>query len=138
MAAARYFVVTGKEDDAKAALEAEASLKNAIEQAIKGVTEPTRLEGFNKLARDCSNFSATFAKILETKRDIALIVKNQLQRNADLFTYKLGDIGRDTPRRRRSNSTPGRSTSNSKARARRRRTLSLTSTKPLRKLRWRD
>src|SRR6516225_8420350 len=33
--AARYFVVTAKEDDAKAALDAEASLKSAIDQALK-------------------------------------------------------------------------------------------------------
>lgn len=94
-AAARYFVVTGKEDDAQAALEAEARLKNAIDEAIKSVTKSARLERFNKLASDFSNFAATFAKILQAKRDSALIVKNQLQRNADLFAYKLGDIGRD-------------------------------------------
>src|ERR1700749_1880325 len=33
--AVKYFVVTGKEDDAKAALDAEAGLKSAIEQAVK-------------------------------------------------------------------------------------------------------
>lgn len=94
-AAARYFVVTGKEDNAQAALEAEARLKNGIDEAIKSVTKSARLERFNKLASDFSNFGATFAKILQAKRDSALIVKNQLQRNADLFAYKLGDIGRD-------------------------------------------
>src|SRR5262245_374039 len=65
--AARYFVVTGKEDDAKVALEAEAGLKNAIDQAIKGAKKPARLEGLNKLAKEFSNFSATFAKILQAK-----------------------------------------------------------------------
>ena len=91
--AARYFVVTGKEDDAKAALDAEASLKSAIDQAIQNAKNPARLESLNKLAKEFSNFSATFAKILQAKRDSALLVQNQLQRNANLLKYKLDDIG---------------------------------------------
>ncbi|UPK26768.1 methyl-accepting chemotaxis protein [Bradyrhizobium sp. 195] len=91
--AARYFVVTGKDDDAKAALDAEASLKNAIDQAIKNAKQPARLESLNKLAKEFSNFSATFAKILQAKRDSALLVQNQLQRNANLLKYKLDDVG---------------------------------------------
>lgn len=94
-AAVRYFVVTGKETDAKAALDAEASLKDALDPAIKGSVESARLEEFKNLAQDYSKFSATFAKVLQAKRDTALIVENQLQRNASLFSYKLGDIGRD-------------------------------------------
>jgi methyl-accepting chemotaxis protein len=91
--AAQYFVVTGKEDDAKAALDAEASLKNAIDQAIKGAKKPARLEGLNKLASEFSKFSGTFAKILAAKRESTLIVQNQLMRNANLLKYKLDDIG---------------------------------------------
>jgi methyl-accepting chemotaxis protein len=92
-AAVKYFVVTGKEDDAKAALDAEASLKNAIEQEAKGAKTPARQEGLDKLAKEFSNFSATFAKVLQAKRDSALLVQNQLQRNANLLKYKLDDIG---------------------------------------------
>src|SRR5713226_458467 len=39
-ALARFYVVTGKEDDAKAALAAEASLKDAIDQSMRGTTNP--------------------------------------------------------------------------------------------------
>src|SRR3954467_15266776 len=91
--AGKYFVVTGKEDDAKAALDSEASLKNAVDQAIKGAKAPARLDGLNKLAKEFSNFSATFAKVLQAKRDSALLVQNQLTRNANLLKYKLDDIG---------------------------------------------
>ncbi|WOH74013.1 HAMP domain-containing methyl-accepting chemotaxis protein [Bradyrhizobium sp. NDS-1] len=91
--AARYFVVTGKEDDAKAALDAEAGLRNAIDQAIRNAKKPARLESLNKLAKEFSNFSATFAQILQAKRDSALLVQNQLQRNANLLKYKLDDVG---------------------------------------------
>lgn len=83
--AAKYFVVTGKEEDAKAALEAEASLKSAIDQATNSAKKLARLEGLNKLAQEFANFSATFAKILEAKRDSALIAQNQLSRNANLL-----------------------------------------------------
>jgi methyl-accepting chemotaxis protein len=95
--AARYFVATGKEDDAKAALDAEASLKNAIDQAIKGAKKPARLEGFNKLAEQFASFSATFAKIVQAKRDSGLIVQNELSRNANLLKSKLDDIAFNAP-----------------------------------------
>src|SRR6476620_4797759 len=91
--AVRYFVVTGKEDDAKAALDAETGLKSAIDQAVKSAQKPARQEGLNKLAKEFSNFSATFAKVLQAKRDSALLVQNQLTRQANLLKYKLDDIG---------------------------------------------
>lgn len=93
-AAARYFVVSGKEADAKTALDAEATLKDAIEQAIKGSMESTRLEDFNKLDKEFSNCSATFSKILQLKRDTALVLQDQLLRNAERFTSRLDDIAR--------------------------------------------
>ena len=43
-ALARYYVVTGKEDDGKAALAAEASLKDAIDHSMRGTTTPARLD----------------------------------------------------------------------------------------------
>ncbi|MGX1318591.1 methyl-accepting chemotaxis protein [Bradyrhizobium sp. USDA 377] len=91
--AVKYFVVTGKEDDAKAALDTEASLKSAIDQALKSAKKPARQESLGKLAKEFSNFSATFAKVLQAKRDSALLVQNQLTRNANLLKYKLDDIG---------------------------------------------
>ena len=49
---ARYYVVTGKDDDAKAALAAEASLKDAIQQSMKGTTNAARIEQIVKLERE--------------------------------------------------------------------------------------
>src|SRR6201996_6049280 len=89
----RYYVVTGKEDDAKAALDAEASLRGAIDQALKGTTKPARREGLSRLAIEFKNFSATFADILKVKRESALVTQNQLGRSANLLRYKLDDIG---------------------------------------------
>jgi methyl-accepting chemotaxis protein len=91
--AVRYYVLTGKEDDAKAALDAEASLKNAIEQSARGTRNPARREGIDRLAGEFSHFAGTFAQILQFKRDSTLVVQNQLMRNANLLKYKLDDIG---------------------------------------------
>jgi methyl-accepting chemotaxis protein/CHASE3 domain sensor protein len=89
---ARYYVVTGKENDAKAAQEAEAKLKEAIEQALAGTRNAARIESINNLAKEFANFSATFAELLKVKRDSALIVQNKIVRDANLLRYKLDDI----------------------------------------------
>src|SRR6201988_4439448 len=47
----RYYVATGKEEDAKAAISAEAGLKDAIDASMRGTTNPARLEQITKLAR---------------------------------------------------------------------------------------
>src|SRR5271156_2300142 len=49
-ALAQYYVVTGKEDDAKAALSAETSLKDAIDQSMKGTVNLARLDQITRLA----------------------------------------------------------------------------------------
>jgi len=88
----KYYVVTGREDDAKAAQRAEASLKDAIERALSGTRKPARLEGLKHLADEFKNFAETFAEILKVKRESALITQNQLTRNANMLRYKLDDI----------------------------------------------
>ena len=40
----RYYVATGKEEDSKAALAAEAGLKEAIDRSMRGTADPARLE----------------------------------------------------------------------------------------------
>jgi methyl-accepting chemotaxis protein len=88
----KYYVVTAKEDDAKAAQEAEAGLKAAIDQSIRDTRKPARLEGLNHLAGEFKNFTETFAEILKVKRDSALVTQNQLTRDANMLRYKLDDI----------------------------------------------
>src|SRR6266436_4505095 len=77
---ARYYVVTGKEDDGKAALNAEASLKDVIGQAMKGTTNPAALDQITRLAREFNAFTKIFAEILSVKGDSALVAQNQLTR----------------------------------------------------------
>lgn len=91
-ALARYYVATGKEDDGKAALAAEASLKDAIDQSMKGTTNPARLDQVTRLAREFSTFARIFADILKVKQDSALVTQNQLIRGGTMLRYKLDDL----------------------------------------------
>jgi len=91
-ALARYYVLTGKDDDAKAALDAEAALKAAIEAAGRNTGSAGRRDSLNRLGRDFADFADTFAELLKVKRESALIVQNQLTRNANMLRYKLEDV----------------------------------------------
>ncbi|MGE5157796.1 MAG: methyl-accepting chemotaxis protein [Gemmatimonas sp.] len=88
----QYYVVTGKDDDANAALKAEQGLKGAIDQALSSTSAPERRERLGKLAADFKQFSQTFADVLRLKRESATVTQNQLNRNANMLRYKLDDI----------------------------------------------
>ncbi|MFL6793006.1 MAG: methyl-accepting chemotaxis protein, partial [Bradyrhizobium sp.] len=89
---ARYFVVTAKEEDGKAALAAEASLKEAIISSMKGTTNPARLDQVTKLEREFRAFTKIFAEILKVKDDSTRIAQNQLTRGGTSLRYKLDDL----------------------------------------------
>jgi len=89
---ARYYVVTGKEDDGKAALQAEAGLKAVIDQAMKGTTNPAALDQITKLAREFTAFTKIFADIVKFKNESALVAQNQLTRGGTMLRYKLDDL----------------------------------------------
>ena len=89
---ARYFVATGKEADGKAALAAEANLKDAIIQSMKATSNPTRLEQVAKLEREFRTFTKIFADILKVKDESARITQNQLTRTGNSLRYKLDDL----------------------------------------------
>ena len=89
---ARYYVVTAKDDDAKAALAAEARLKDAIDRSMRGTTNPARLDQITRLAREFQSFTKIFADIVKFKSDSALLVQNKLTRDANTLRYKLDDL----------------------------------------------
>ena len=89
---ARYYVITGKEDDAKAALQAEASLKEAIGQAMSRTRDVARLEGVKHLAKEFDNFAATFADILKVKAENAKLVQDGLTRGSSALRQKFDDL----------------------------------------------
>ncbi len=91
-ALARYYVVTAKDDDAKAALAAEARLREAIGQSMRGTANPARLDQITRLNREFESFTKIFADIVKSKSDSALLVQNKLTRDANLLRYKLDDL----------------------------------------------
>src|SRR6201999_4111661 len=71
-ALARYYVSTGKGDDAKAALAAEAALKEAIERSMKNTTNSARINQVTRLGREFHAFTKIFADVVKSKRDSEL------------------------------------------------------------------
>jgi methyl-accepting chemotaxis protein len=91
-ALARYYVVTGKDDDGKAALAAEAGLKDAIDRSMKATATPARLDQVRRLAGEFGVFTRIFADILRVKSDSALVAQNQLMHGGIMLRYKLDDL----------------------------------------------
>jgi len=88
----RYYVATGKEEDSKAAMAAEAGLKEAIDASMRGTTNPARLEQVTRLSREFKAFTGIFADILKTKEDSEHLTKNSLTRSEMSLEYKLDDL----------------------------------------------
>ena len=84
----RYYVATGKEEDSKAAQAAEEGLKDAIDQSMRGTTNPARLDQVTKLAREFRAFTKIFADILKTKEESEYLTKNALTRSEMSLEYK--------------------------------------------------
>ena len=88
----RYYVATGKEEDSKAAQAAEEGLKDAIDQSMRGTTNPARLDQVTKLAREFRAFTKIFADILKTKEESEYLTKNALTRSEMSLEYKFDDL----------------------------------------------
>ena len=96
-ALARYFVVTGKEEDGKAALEAEARLKDAIDGLDEGHHRPGAARADRQAGREFRTFTKIFADMLKVKDDSARVAQNQLARTGNSLRYKLDDLRAATP-----------------------------------------
>ena len=73
-------------------MSAEAGLKDAIDQSMRGTTDPARLEQVVKLAREFGTFTKIFADILRVKQESALLTQNQLMRSGTTLRYKFDDL----------------------------------------------
>jgi methyl-accepting chemotaxis protein len=85
-------VLTGKEDDAKAALTAGANLKEAINQAMKSAAKTARGESLTKLEQEFRAFSKVFTAIIQAKQQGANIVRMELARGEIMIDTKLSSI----------------------------------------------
>ena len=90
----KYYVVTGKEDDAKAALVAEATLNDAINQSMKNTdtNNKERTKNITSLNMEFRSFTKIFADVVKNKHDSELVSQNQLMRSGNLLRYKLDDL----------------------------------------------
>jgi methyl-accepting chemotaxis protein len=89
---ARYYVVTAKDDDAKAAQAAEVRLKDAIEASMRGTGNPAGRDQITRLSKEFQSFARIFAEIVQVKSESALLVQNKLSRDANMLRYKLDDL----------------------------------------------
>ncbi|MBR0824529.1 HAMP domain-containing protein [Bradyrhizobium manausense] len=88
----RYYVVTGKEEDAKAAVAAEASLKNAIDESMRGTANKARQEQVGKLSGAFGSITKNFADILKAKEESEYLTKNAFTRSEMSMEYKVDDL----------------------------------------------
>ncbi len=88
----RYYVLSGKDDDAKAALAAEGRLKDAIEQFRKVSIAPARVDQIGRLNGEFTAFTKIFADILAVKQANAKLTLEQLTRGGTLLRYKFDDL----------------------------------------------
>ena len=88
---ARYFLITGKEEDGKAALAAEARLEEAIEQSIKMTTDPRRLEQVKKVEIEFRDVAEIFSRLLKIKQQSSATAQT-LARNGSSLRYSLDEF----------------------------------------------
>ncbi|MET0720400.1 MAG: HAMP domain-containing protein, partial [Tardiphaga sp.] len=88
----RHYVLTGKEEDAKAALSAETSLKDAIDASMLASTDPARFEPISRLANEFAAFTMIFAEVVSLKNESAMLAQNQITRGGTAIRYKLDDL----------------------------------------------
>ncbi|MCD0420549.1 methyl-accepting chemotaxis protein [Rubrivivax sp. JA1024] len=91
-ARARHYVLTGKEDDAKAARAAETGLKDAIDRSLQAATKPAQREALAALSGEFATFTKLFADIVALKTDSALVIQNGLTRGGLNLRYKFDDL----------------------------------------------
>jgi methyl-accepting chemotaxis protein len=91
-ARARHYVLTGRDDDAKAALAAQDQLKDAIDHSLQAASKPAQREALTRLSGEFSTFAKLFAEIVALKTDSARVVQNGLTRGGLNLRYKFDDL----------------------------------------------
>jgi methyl-accepting chemotaxis protein len=87
----RYYALTGREDDAKAALAAEARLRDVIDRSIKVTTDPARLDKVTRLDGQFRIFARVFADIV-TVKSASVQLAQKLTLDGSMMRSKLEDM----------------------------------------------
>ena len=88
----RYYVLTGKDEDAEAAQAAKVRLGTAITEAKNGTRDPERLARVDQLTKLFGTYAGTFTGTLEAKQEYATIAENRVIAKGTALRYKLDDI----------------------------------------------
>lgn len=93
----RYFALTGAEDDAKAALAAQAAVKTAIKNSTAHAQQGDQqnamlLASALELSSQYEDFARLLARIIALKAENAQIAQNQVVRTGTMLRYKLEDL----------------------------------------------
>jgi methyl-accepting chemotaxis protein len=87
-----YYIVTGNDDDAKAALTAQGQLKATIAQAYNATKDADRQKRIADLEKKFELFAATFDSTLNAKREYSTLADNQVVAKGAALRYKLEDL----------------------------------------------
>ena len=136
------YVVTGKEDDGKAALAAEAGLKDAIDQSMKGTTNPARPRADHAAGQGIPDtFTQDFCRHSQGQAARARWWRRTSStRGGTMLRYKLDDLASNADEAGasgRSNSAPSRLPRNIRRRRRSPTPSSSIPTRRSRPARWR-
>ena len=88
----RFYVLSGREADAKAALAAEDSLTRAIDEATRLAASSRQIDRVISLTHDVRNFALMFGDILKAKRAAVLQTDNQLVRGGAALRADFDDL----------------------------------------------
>jgi methyl-accepting chemotaxis protein len=91
-AMAQIYVATGKEEQAKAALTAEAGLKDALDQWTRATADPVRRDKITRLVEQFNAFRKVFADIVAIKQESAALAQGKLKPGAALMRSGLDDL----------------------------------------------
>ncbi len=91
-AQARYFALTGKDEDAEAALAAQEGVKTAIDRSLALTENSNRGKDVAALRRQFVPVAKTFEEIVEAKRVNAAIAENRIVSHGSTVRYKFDDL----------------------------------------------
>ena len=91
-ALARYYILTGSDDDASEVLTAQKALKAAIDKARSATTDSRRLSRVAELDKQFGEFANTFARTVQARQEYVTIAENRVIAKGTALRYKLDDL----------------------------------------------
>ncbi len=90
-AAVRFYVVSGREEDAAAASAAETEFRESIDR-LQAAAQGDRKQQVQQIERRFNDFAKIYAQIAQAKTDNTRLVENQMTRTTSMMRFQLDDI----------------------------------------------